>query len=145
MAGYSGTPLPQKLGIKAGCKLGLLSAPAGLEAALGELPGAVKVTALGRAKGPYDVIVAFFRSEAEFEARLPKLEQVLSQSGGLWIAWPKRASGVATDMAEDGVRKHALPRGLADNKVWAIDATWSGLRLVIRVENRRGRCPLLHS
>jgi len=137
VAGYSGAPLPQKLGIKAGTKLALSSAPAALDAALGPLPPGVLVTSLGRARGPFDVIVAFFERERDYAARLPKLEQVLAQSGGLWIAWPKRASGVPTDMTEDVVRKHALPRGLVDNKVCAIDATWSGLRLVIRVENRR--------
>jgi hypothetical protein len=69
-------------------------------------------------------------------AQLPKLEQALQPHGGLWIAWPKRASGVTTDMTEDVVRRHALPRGLVDNKVCAIDAIWSGLRLVLRVEKR---------
>jgi hypothetical protein len=139
VAGYSGTPLPQKLGIKPGSRLGLLAAPAELGAALGELPARVELTRLGRAKGPFDVIVAFFERELDFKTRLPMLAQVLEQNGGLWIAWPKRASGVPTDMTEDVVRKHALPRGLVDNKVCAIDATWSGLRLVIRLENRRSK------
>lgn len=137
MSGYSGTPLPQKLGIKAGCRLALAAAPEGFTQTLGALPEGVKLTSLGRAKGPFDVIVAFFAAERDFAARLPKLEPLLAQSGGLWVAWPKRASGVKTDMTEDAVRRHALPRGLVDNKVCAIDATWSGLRLVIRVENRR--------
>jgi hypothetical protein len=105
-------------------------------AALGELPDRVKVVTLGRAKGPFDVVVAFFDDEAAFKKQLPKLHAVLEPSGGLWIAWPKRASGVVTDMTENAVRKHALPRGLVDNKVCAIDATWSGLRLVVRLENR---------
>lgn len=138
VAGYSGTPLPKKLGIKPGTKLALLGAPAEFPSALGELPEGVKAAPLGRGKGPFDVIVAFFTRELELEKQLPRLEQVLAQAGGLWIAWPKRASGVATDMTEDVVRKHALPRGLVDNKVCAIDTVWSGLRLVIRVENRRG-------
>jgi hypothetical protein len=137
VAGYSGTPLPQKLGIKPGCRLGLASAPADFAATLGKLPGAVKPMALGRAKGPFDVIVAFFERELDFKTQLPKLAALLEQTGGLWIAWPKRASGRPTDMTEDVVRKQALPRGLVDNKVCAIDDTWSGLRLVIRVENRR--------
>jgi hypothetical protein len=138
VAGYSGTPLPQKLGIKPGCRLGLASAPAEFATTLGKLPEGVKTAALGRAKGPFDVMVAFFEREVDFKTKLPKLAERLEQSGGLWIAWPKRASGVPTDMTEDVVRKHALPRGLVDNKVCAIDDTWSGLRLVIRVENRRG-------
>lgn len=131
--------MPQKLGIKVGCRLALQSAPDDFTATLGKLPQGVKAVTLGRAKGPFDVIVAFFERELDFKTRLPKLEPLLEQTGGLWIAWPKRASGVATDMTEDVVRKHALPRGLVDNKVCAIDQTWSGLRLVIRVENRRAR------
>lgn len=138
MAGYSGTPLPQKLGIKAGTRLALVGAPADFLATLGKLPDGVKALPLGRAKGPFDVVVAFFDSEAAFKKQLPKLQAVLNPSGGLWIAWPKRASGVATDMTENAVRKHGLPRGLVDNKVCAIDATWSGLRLVVRVELRPG-------
>lgn len=136
VAGYSGTPLPQKLGIKPGCRLALAAAPADFSAALGELPDGVKATLLGRAKGPFDVIVAFFESAATFEKKLPQLEAALTPNGGLWIAWPKRAARVTSDMTEDVIRKHALPRGLVDNKVCAIDAKWSGLRLVIRVENR---------
>jgi hypothetical protein len=136
VAGYSGTPLPKKLGIKPGAKLALASAPADFTQTLGKLPDGVKAVQLARAKGPFDVLVAFFDSEATFEKQLPKLHAALEPSGGLWIAWPKRASGVATDMTEHVVRKHALPRGLVDNKVCAIDATWSGLRLVVRLENR---------
>ena len=116
MAGYSGTPLPQKLGIKAHVKLALLGAPAELGSFLAPLPAGVKAVALGRAKGPFDVILAFFRVEADFVAKLPRLEQALAQAGGLWIAWPKRSSGVATDMTEDVIRRHALLRGLVDNK-----------------------------
>ena len=136
MAGYSGTPLPQKLGIKPGAKLAFWGAPPDFAKTLGKLPAGVKPTPLGRASAELDVIVAFFEREADFKAKLPKLQQALKPNGGLWIAWPKRASGVATDMTEDTVRKHGLPRGLVDNKVCAIDAAWSGLRLVLRLENR---------
>ncbi|HVY25015.1 MAG TPA: hypothetical protein VHB79_00635 [Polyangiaceae bacterium] len=136
MAGYSGTPLPQKLGIKPQSRVALAFAPGDFAKALGPLPPGVKPAAWGRARGPFDVIVAFFESAAAFEKELPKLHAALESNGGLWAAWPKKASGVATDMTEDVVRKHALPRGLVDNKVCAIDATWSGLRLVIRVEQR---------
>jgi hypothetical protein len=136
VAGYSGTPLPQKLGIKPGVKLAFSGAPPDFAKALGKLPAGVKPAELGRASARFDVIVAFFEREAELKAKLPKLQRALEPNGGLWIAWPKRASGVATDMTEDTVRKHGLPRGLVDNKVCAIDATWSGLRLVIRLENR---------
>ena len=139
VVGYSGTPLPQKLGIKAESRLALAFAPSDFDETLGPLPPGVKPLVWGRAKGPFDVIVAFFRSEAALSKELPKLHAALEPNGGLWAAWPKKASGVATDMTEDAVRKHALPRGLVDNKVCAIDATWSGLRLVIRVEQRAGR------
>jgi hypothetical protein len=139
VAGYSGTPLPQKLGIKPGCRLALEHAPASFTKTLGKLPEQVKAGLLGRAKGAFDVVVAFFEAEADFKKQLPKLQAAIVDAGGIWIAWPKRSSGVATDMTEDVVRKHALPRGLVDNKVCAIDETWSGLRLVIRVENRSQR------
>jgi hypothetical protein len=141
VAGYSGTPLPQKLGIKPATRLALAGAPADFAETLGKLPDGVKTVQLARArpKGPFDVMVAFFDSEAAFKAKLPQLEAALDPSGGLWIAWPKKTSGVATDMTEHVVRKHALPRGLVDNKVCAIDATWSALRLVVRVENRPKR------
>jgi hypothetical protein len=139
VAGYSGTPLPQKLGIKLQAKLALSGAPADFPKTLGKLPDGVKSVQVGRAKGPFDVVVAFFDSEADFKTKLPKLQALLEPNGGLWIAWPKRTSGVATDMTEDVVRKHALPRGLVDNKVCAIDEVWTGLRLVIRLENRAKR------
>ncbi len=124
------------MGIKPGSKLALVGPPGDFAEVLGKLPAGVKAVELGRAKGPFDVVVAFFESEAAFKKQLPKLHAVLEPSGGLWIAWPKRASGVATDMTEHVVRKYGLPRGLVDNKVCAIDATWSGLRLVARLENR---------
>jgi hypothetical protein len=136
MAGYSGTPLPKKLGIKPGAKLLLLGAPRGFRQTLGPLPEGVKSSTTERGAGPYDVVVAFFDTEAELRRQLPKLEHSIVPNGGLWIAYPKRASGVATDVTEDIVRKHALPRGLVDNKVCAIDEVWTGLRLVIRLERR---------
>jgi hypothetical protein len=134
VAGYSGTPLPKKLGIKEGHRVAFPNEPTEFRAALGELPGGVEVRR--QARGPLDVIVAFFTRRADFERRLERLEANLERDGGLWIAWPKRSSGVATDMTEDVVREVALPRGLVDNKVCAIDETWSGLRLVIRLVNR---------
>jgi hypothetical protein len=133
-AGYSGTPLVRKLGIKDGARLGLLDAPDGFDAALGELPEAVAVRRTAR--GPLDVLVAFFARRRELKRRLPVLRRALDPSGGLWIAWPKRASGVSTDITEDVVRELGLEAGLVDNKVCAIDATWSGLRLVYRLRDR---------
>lgn len=136
MAGYSGTPLPKKLGIKAESRLALVSAPQGFDEALGELPERVELRS--RARGPLDVILFFTTSEAELRRRFDVLATALDPAGALWVAWPKRSSGVRTDMTEDTVRDVALPKGLVDNKVCAIDDTWSGLRLVIRKENRPG-------
>ena len=136
MTGYSGTPLPKKLGIKEGARVALVDAPEGFEDVLGELPDGVQVRE--RLRGPLDVIVYFTVSRAKLEKRLPKLREALDSAGRLWIAWPKRASGVPTDMTEDVVRDVALPTGLVDNKVAAVDETWSGLQLVIRLKNRPG-------
>jgi hypothetical protein len=134
-AGYSGTPLPQKLGIKAGHRVLVLGAPDGFEGStLGELPAGVRVAR--RASGTADVIVAFFTGRAELARRMPGLRERMEPAAGLWIAWPKRASGVETDLTEDVVRELALANRLVDNKVCAIDATWSGLRLVIRLVDR---------
>jgi CheY-like chemotaxis protein len=136
VAGYSGTPLPRKLGIQPGHRLVLVGAPAAFEASvLGPLPDGVRVSR--RLGGTADVIVAFLTARAELQRRLPALRARMDDAAGLWIAWPKRASGVATDITEDVVRAVALPGGeLVDNKVCAIDETWSGLRLVIRLSAR---------
>jgi hypothetical protein len=137
MAGYSGTPLPSKLGIKPGATVAFRSAPPEFATALGELPEAVRVKE--RAVAPLDVLVAFFRRRAELEARLKALSRAVFPDGGLWIGWPKRASGLETDLTEDVVRELALAIGLVDNKVCAIDDIWSGLRLVHRLRDRPGR------
>ena len=135
MAGYSGTPLPRKLGIKPGVRMALVRAPDGfLDSALAPLPDGVELRA--RARGPLDVIVFFTKSRAELERRLGTLAGALDPAGALWIAWPKRASGVVTDITEDTLREVILPLGLVDTKVIAVDDTWSGLRFVIRKENR---------
>jgi hypothetical protein len=132
MTGYSGTPLARKLGIKAGDRLLLLGAPDGFE--VGGLPGGVRVAR--RAAGRAEVIVSFHTERAQLERRLATLRARMEPATGLWIAWPKRASKVPTDITEDVVREIALPTGLVDNKVCAIDEVWSGLRLVIRREHR---------
>ena len=131
-AGYSGTPLPRKLGIKPGHRLALLGAPGGFE--LGELPDDVSV--VRRAQGEADVIVSFHTERADLERRLPRLRELMRPAAGLWIAWPKRASKMPTDLTEDVVRELGLANRLVDNKVAALDATWSGLRLVIRLKDR---------
>jgi len=132
MAGYSGTPLPQKLGIKEGHAIALIGAPADFE--LGPLPAGVQVKR--KLVGTLDVIVVFVKRRADLEARIAASRPRMAPAAGLWIAWPKRASGVITDMTEGAIREVALPTGLVDNKVCAIDAVWSGLRLVIRRELR---------
>ncbi|MBZ0136902.1 MAG: DUF3052 domain-containing protein [Planctomycetes bacterium] len=134
MAGYSGTPLVTKLGIKAGFSVLILGAPVGFSDLL-DLPPEVRITSR-RGKGPYDVILYFTKSRAAFEKDLAKLRKIMAPACGLWICWPKKASKVPTDMTEDVVREVALPTGLVDNKVCAVDETWSGLRLVIRKELR---------
>ncbi len=133
-AGYSGTPLPKKLGIKEGAAVAFLNAPADFAETLGPLPDGVSVR--DRLRGPLDVIVFFTVRRADLERRIGRLKSALDPAGRLWIAWPKRASKMETDMTEDVVRDVALPLGLVDNKVAAIDHTWSGLQLVIRRELR---------
>jgi len=137
-AGYSGTPLAKKLGIKEGDVAAVLGAPDGFDATLAEtLPDRVAVRT--RASGTADVVVTFHTERSRLEARVDALLRLLDVDGGLWIAWPKRASGVPTDITEDTVREVFLPLGLVDNKVCAIDDTWSGLRVVWRKELRAGR------
>jgi hypothetical protein len=131
MAGYSGTPLPKKLGIAEGSSLALIGCPRGV---IDGLPPEVSVKR--RARGSADVVVAFFTWRRDFERRIGSLAQMVFPSGGLWVAWPKRASGMETDMHEGVVREVALPLGLVDNKVCAIDETWSGLRVVWRRRHR---------
>jgi hypothetical protein len=110
------------------------NAPEGFEQLLGELPDGVRV--LARPADGLDLVVLFVRERRELQRRLPALQRRLDAAGMLWVAWPKRASKVATDMTEDVVRDVALPRGLVDVKVCAIDETWSGLKLVLRRELR---------
>ena len=141
MAGYSGTPLPKKLGIKPGARLGLVGAPDGFAETLGDLPDGVSPRPLARDKNQFDVIVCFARSSKELARDLPSLPARLHPTGGLWIAWPKKSamklSGLATDLTEAEVRARGLATGLVDNKVCAIDDTWSGLRFVVRVADRQ--------
>jgi hypothetical protein len=134
-SGYSGTPLPKKLGIKPGHRVMLLGAPEGFEAdVLGELPAGVRV--VRAARGEADVIVSFHVELGDLARRLPALRAAMVPNAGLWIAWPKRASKVPTDITEDVVRELALAGALVDNKVAALDEVWSGLRLVIRLKDR---------
>jgi len=135
-AGYSGTPLARKLGVKPNARLAILNGPEGFERDL-ELPPGTAVR--HAARGRLDVVLAFFVSRAPLERRLPTLKRSLAPAGGLWIAWPKRASGVVSDLTENVVRELGLAVGLVDNKVCAIDETWSALRLVYRLRDRAAR------
>jgi hypothetical protein len=132
--GYSTTPLPKKLGIKPDCRLGLVNAPDDFAQALGELPPGVTPKATGR--GTYDVIVLFAASVKALARALPAARLRLDPAGGLWIAWPKKSSGIRTDLTETEVRGRGLDTGLVDNKVCAIDDSWSGLRFVVRLKER---------
>jgi hypothetical protein len=132
VAGYSRTPLPAKLGVKPGQRLAFSAAPGGFAASLGPLPGGARVTA----RGPFDLAVFFVRTARELDAALAKARPRMDPAGALWIGWPKKASGVPTDVTEDVVRARALAAGLVDVKVCAIDEIWSGLKLVVPVRDR---------
>lgn len=134
MAGYSGTPLAQKLGIKEGHHVVLLGAPDGFARTLEPLPPVTLASAL---RGTADVVVLFVTRRAELAKKTPQVMRQLAPAGGFWVAWPKKASKVPTDITEDTIRDVALPLGLVDNKVCAVDEIWSGLRLVIRKELRK--------
>jgi hypothetical protein len=142
MAGYSGTPLAAKLGIKENHQVSVLNVPAGFVRSLGELPDGVVLYEASRERqrpettNQLDVMVYFTKSRLELAKEFPALARCLSPAGGLWIAWPKKASGVGTDLTEDRVREIGLETGLVDNKVCAVDETWSGLRFVIRLKDR---------
>jgi hypothetical protein len=132
-AGYSATPLPRKLGFKPGMTAVFLDAPEHLDALLGELEGvSVKRTLRGHA----DLVMCFVTRRRELERRAARLRAAVAPDGMVWVCWPKKASKVETDVTEDVVREVLLPTGLVDNKVAAVDETWSGLKLVVRVELR---------
>ena len=133
----TGGPLARKLGVKLDARLTVLSAPGNLD--LGELPAGVRVRRRLSGGADNDVILAFCRRRAELERRLPRLKASLDYGGGLWVAWPKRSSGMATDLGDGAVRELGLAAGLVDNKVCALDATWSALRFVYRVTDRPRR------
>jgi hypothetical protein len=132
MAGYSGRPQAAKLGLKPGHRVALVNPPPGWS--LADPPDGM--TDAGRA-GPADVVLAFFGAAAEIPAQLPGLAQRIFPAGAIWATWPRRAGGHTSDITDNVIREHALPLGLVDVKVAAIDDDWSGLRLVWRVENRR--------
>jgi len=130
-----GTPLARKLGLKPGMRVAYVGAPAEFPALVGDLPDGVRVRARAAASG-MDLVVLFVTARRDLERRVGRLRAAIAPDGALWVAWPKRASGMPTDVTEDVVRDVALPTGLVDVKVIAIDATWSGLKLVVRKELR---------
>jgi hypothetical protein len=141
MAGYSGTPLPKKLGIKDGRTVAVVGAPKGLATLLAPLPPGASVTRLdggsgARKPGSVPLVLFFTTSRADLQARFRALAALLPPDGNIWIAWPKRTSKVPTDLTEDVLREVILPTGYVDTKVCAIDDTWSGLRFTLRRDRR---------
>ena len=135
MAGYSGTPLVKKLGIKADDRVLLVNPPPGFESEISALaPG---TTFVSQSRAPLDVILFFVTSAKDLEAQFKRIAAKLIQSGGFWVAWPKKSSGLATDLSFDAVQRVGLAAGLVDNKICAINETWSGLRFVVRVKDRK--------
>lgn len=133
MAGYSGTPLVKKLGVKEGFNLRFVNAPAELYKQL-DLP--VKVTVNSRTPKPIDLVLLFVTTKSELERTFSKYSQKLRPSGMLWICWPKKSSGVASDLTDNVVRQLGLAKGMVDVKVCAIDEVWSGLKFVFRLKDR---------
>lgn len=125
MAGYSGTPLPKKLGIKPGSIVALVGAPKGFEGTLGTLPDGVRLQK--GLRGRPNLILLFCRSQAELKKKFPRAARALAEGGGIWLAWPKQSSGVATDLNGNRVRAFGLGKKFVDYKICAIDETWSGL------------------
>ncbi len=134
MAGYSGTPLPKKLGIKEGSRIALVNAPKDFESELGELPNNVEF--IKRPTKSLDIILFFVLTERALLRDFAKLAARLTANGMIWTAWPKKSSGVATDLSEQRVREIGLEAGLVDVKICAIDETWSGLKFVYRLKDR---------
>jgi hypothetical protein len=137
MAGYSGTPLPKKLGIKESMRVALVNAPANVKAELKEaLSGC---TLAGDLKPPLDLAHLFIKNQADLRRQFGATAKKLAPAGVLWVSWPKKSSGVTSDLDENIVRQIGLEAGLVDVKVCAVDEVWSGLKFVIRVKDRPGR------
>ncbi len=134
MAGYSGRALVDKLGVRPGSRVVLVGAPQGFESALEPLPAGATVRR--RMSRGTDMAVMFPASRAELARKWEQLTRAVGPAGAVWVAWPKKASGVLTDMTENAVRDVVLPTGWVDTKVCAIDDTWSGLKCVLRLDRR---------
>jgi hypothetical protein len=138
MAGYSGTPLVKKLGFKEGFRVGLVNPPKGFQKELVPLPADVKISVDTLIK-PLDLIVLFADSQRTLKTQFSKLARKLEANGMLWIAWPKKASGIASDLSDNSLRHIGLDAGLVDVKVCAVNEVWSGLKFVYRLEDRKSR------
>jgi hypothetical protein len=138
MAGYSETPLAKKLGIKEGSRLGFVNAPRGFKKELGPLPAGAKIF-IGQLPAAQDLIILFTDSSRRLKLEFPVLTEKLSSNGMLWIAWPKKSSGVSTDFSFDIVQQTGLQAGLVDVKICAVNEIWSGLKFVYRVKDRKSR------
>lgn len=138
MAGYSETPLAKKLGIKEGFRVGFVNSPKGFKKELGFLPADVKIS-VGHLPKPLDLIILFTHSGRTLNMEFPVLAEKLSVNGMLWIAWPKKSSGVLTDLSFDIVQQTGLQAGLVDVKICAISEIWSGLKFVYRLKDRKSR------
>jgi hypothetical protein len=139
--GYSGTPLPKKLGIKEGSRVVVLGAPDGFADLLVPWPPKAELEAelLSRVRRPLDVAVLFATRRSDLAKRFPPLARALVPAGGLWVGWPKKASGIETDLSFDEVQRLGLDAGLVDNKSAALDERWQGLRFVFRLKDRPER------
>lgn len=132
-AGYSGTPLAKKLGMKPGMNLQLINAPADYSELIGDALGELKIIG----KGKVDIIHLFTTEAKELEKRIDRMREDIFPGGLIWVSWPKKTSKMKTDLTEDVVRNIALAHGLVDVKVCAVDEIWSGLKLVVRLKDRK--------
>ena len=135
MAGYSGTPLPTKLGIKENQRIALVNEPRYFQKQLGALPTNTHV--VSKLTAPLDLVVLFVESERALAKQFPAIAKKISMNGMIWVAWPKKSSGVPTDLSFDLVQRIGLECGLVDVKICAVDEVWSGLKFVIRLKDRK--------
>jgi hypothetical protein len=135
MAGYSGTPLPKKLGITEQFRVAMFDLPADVKSELKTSLASCELTS----EAPIDFAMTFEKSAAELKKQFPRFAKQLAPAGILWVSWPKKASGVATDLSENEVRNIGLDAGLVDVKVCAVNDVWSGLKFVIRLKDRKQR------
>jgi len=135
MAGYSGTPLPKKLGVKENQRIALINAPSDFQNQLGVLPSQSVI--VKRMTAPLDLVICFVDRESKLLKQFPELAKKLAPNGMIWVAWPKKSSGMPTDLVFERVQRIGLGCGLVDVKICAVDDVWSGLKFVIRLRDRK--------